>query len=294
MSNPWLEMLGRFPWTAGAFWVLALVFGLGVWLAADRWELARQGALAWSSLHEERRRDGVVPVRWTMGTLEQAEDDVLRVEEQAGRWRESLAGEFPAGGAGPAPADASEAFFDLEGFRGRMRARASELGIGLRPEEGFGFAAYTHEGPGEAWITAVHRQRQVIEFILLALLREPPVELRAVHRERPVVGGTPAAGTSDDYFVIDPQVTVRVPELIGGTAMRVVFVGRTKTLRSFLIGLGGYQLPLIVRTVEVEEAGPLRTGARPRPGDAWDDLSQFTVVVEHVQFNGARTGEDPR
>lgn len=289
------ELLGRFPWSAGALVSLALVslalvFGLGLWLAADRRALALQRIGAVNGLYEDLRQAGLVPVRWSMESVLLSDRNAGQVEEQLGRWRESIAGDFPGGGEAEEPKDRSGVFFALDEFRTRMRARADEHGIGLRQSEQFGFAAYVHEGPEERLIGAVHRQRHVVEFLLTALFREPPVELRSVQRERPGqvrVDEMPAAskaGASEDFFAIDPRISARVSGLIDSTAVRLVFVGRTATLRTFLAGIGGYGVPLIVRSVEVEDAGPPKTAVRPPEGEDWDDLSQFTVIVEHVKL----------
>jgi hypothetical protein len=294
MSNPIIEMLGRFPWTAGAVLSLALVFAFGTWLAADRRLLAQQRAGVVDRLTMEFTGTEMSAGRWSMETMTGNRETAGRVEEQLGRWRESMAGDFPGGGAAPEPRDRSEAFFALDAFRVRMRARAVELGVGLREGEAFGFAGHVHEGPETRFIGAVHRQSQVVEFLLNALFQEPPVELRSVQRERPAggrvddLGAGGAGGMSPDFFVIGPRLSARVPGLVEGTAVRLVFVGRTATLRSFMAGIGGYGLPLIVRSVEVEGAGPLKTGVKPRDGDDWDDLSQFTVIVEQLKLVRAK------
>lgn len=294
MNHPLLEMLGRFPWSAGTLISLALLFGLGLWLAADRRSLVLQRVVAVEGLYQELRQAGLVPARWSMESVVLSEQHAAQVEEQLGRWRESLAGELPGGGEAAEPKDRSGAFFALEEFRARMRARAGGLGAGLRQNEQFGFASHLREGPEERLIGTVHRQRQLIEFLLTTLFREPPIELRSVQRERPGLGQVAeiaasaqpgsAGASSEDFFSLDPRISARVPGLIDSIGVRLVFVGRTATLRSFLAGIGGYGLPLIVRSVEVEGAGPLKTAVRPQEGDDWEGLSQFTIVVEHVKL----------
>jgi hypothetical protein len=186
------------------------------------------------------------------------------------------------------PRERREAFFGLDEFRTRMRNRAAQLGVGLREGEQFGFAAYVHEGPDDRLLGAVHRQQQMIEFLLEALFREPPVELRNVQRERPSTGRAEdilvASATGGDYFSIDPQISARVTGLIEAVAVRLVFVGRTATLKAFLAGIGGYGLPLIVRSVEAEEAGPLTTAGGSRSDRDVDGLMQYTIIVELVRW----------
>jgi hypothetical protein len=292
MNHPFLEMLGRFPWSTGTLISLALVFGLGLWLAAERRTLALQRVVAVEGLYRELREAGLVPVRWSMESVMLSGQHAAQVEEQLERWRQSIAAELPVDGGPDEPRDRSGAFFVLEEFRARMRARAGELGTGLRRNEEFGFASHVHEGPEDRLIGSVHRQCQLIELFLTTLFREPPIELRSVQRERPApmtvadvaaTAGT-AGGAPEDFFTVDPRISARVPGLIDSIGVRLVFVGRTATLRSFLAGIGGYGLPLIVRCVEVEGAGPLQTAVRPPEGEDWEGLSQFTIIVEHVKL----------
>jgi hypothetical protein len=288
MNHAIIEFLGRVSWPTVNFLALALAGAFGLWLAADRREQALDLAAECADLGAELHPLAIGMERWSTTTISATGRKAAHVEESLSRWRESLAGGLPGAGAVEEPRDRSEGFFGLEDFRTRMRTRAAQLGVGLRTDEEFGFATYVHEGPDDRLLGAVHRQRQLIEFLLEALFREPPVELRNVQRERPGAGRADdllnANLAGGDYFALDPQISARVSGLIDTIAVRLVFVGRTGTLRAFLAGVGGYGLPLIVRSVEAEDAGPLKTGVRPRDGEDWDGLSQFTLVIEHVRL----------
>jgi hypothetical protein len=229
--------------------------------------------------------------------MQTAESEVLRLEERLGNWRETLGGEPEPAGAARDHDDRNEAFFELESFRERMRARARELGIGLRHDEQFGFASHLREGPDPDARTAVLRQRQLIERLMTALFREPPAHFRGVQRERPAITGLAGpvtkgarmAGRAEagEFFELDPGVSARVPGLIDSTAARIVFTGRTDTLRSFLNGISVLEIPLIVRMVEVERADQRDTPAVTVAGEDQVELSQFTVVVEQVWLTAA-------
>jgi hypothetical protein len=49
-------------------------------------------------------------------------------------------------------------------------------------------------------------------------------------------------------------VSVRVPPYVDSTAFRIVFTGQTTVLRGFLNRLASFELPVLVREVEVEPA----------------------------------------
>jgi hypothetical protein len=62
------------------------------------------------------------------------------------------------------------------------------------------------------------------------------------------------ASISPDYFNLDPRLAAPNPELVTVSAFRLVFTGPTAALRSVLNQLATFELPVIVRTVEVEPA----------------------------------------
>jgi hypothetical protein len=108
-----------------------------------------------------------------------------------------------------------------------------------------------------------------------ALIEARPRAILAVKRERPltkaereardaalaaVAAGQPAPEAPDaseegpDYFVIDPRDTARVPGYVDATAFRITFTGQTTALRAFLNRLASFELPVLVRQVEVDVA----------------------------------------
>ncbi len=198
------------------------------------------------------------------------------------------------------PARRPEAFFDIAVFVEAMRGRARQAGVSLRPEERFGFSNYSHEAPETAQLAAVFRERLIVQYLLEALLDAQPHQLLSVQRSRPegkagvgVTGKRDGSTTKEmpgaagsDYFEIDPRISARVPGLVEATAFRLSFTGHTTALRTLLTKLGEFELPVVVRAVEVapaerppDGAAPLRTAASPLVAAPW---SRFTVTVEFI------------
>lgn len=169
------------------------------------------------------------------------------------------------------PGVRTDAYFDLATFveKGREFARKNEVEI--RPEAArFGFSSYANEGPVKEHIEPVFRQRQIAQYLVEALLEAHPRSLFSVKRERTmskadreardaaVAGGQPppeiTGQEGTDYFTIDPRVTARAAGFIDTTAFRFVFTGQTAALRTFLNRLASFELPVLVREVEVEPA----------------------------------------
>ena len=277
------------------------------------------------------------------------EADLAKAQATLAALQAELKGRGPAGErlrAVKVPAARTDSFFDLATYMERMRELADKNGVEIRPEAArFGFAQYANEGPETERIEPVFRQRQVTEFLLEALLAAKPRTLLAVKRDRPLTkaerearaaaeaAGTPAedtssgAGDSPDLFVVDPRVTARVKGHIDTAPFRFVFTGQTASLRNFLVRLAEFDLPVMVREVEVEPVGGeeaaafLAEGTKPAGDPAADakapaakaapkaaaprtptaipivprSLSRFTVTVELIELvpPAAPGGDNP-
>ncbi len=185
-----------------------------------------------------------------------------------------------------------DAFFDIADFVERMRFRAEQAGVGLKSDERFGFAEFAHVGPEQDEIPAVFRQRLVMQYLLEQLFDARPERLLAVRRERPTSAtsrDTRATTTtaSADLFEVDPRMTARVPGFVDATAFRLEFTGGTGTLRTFLNRLSIFELPLVVRSVEVERQSE-PAGLRASEGEiaplVVPATSRFTVTVEYIEL----------
>ena len=261
------------------------------------------------------------------------EADLNRTEIALGKMREELKGRGPVAEGlrkATAPSEPTDVFFNIETFVEKMRqkAQAGENKIKLKPDERFGFYTYKQTGPDRDMIPQVFRQRLVAEYLIDALFEAKPSELVSVTRERPLTkaaqaaieAGQPAPAatsapssanstTENDFFDIDPRISARVPGFVGASAFRLTFISETETLRALLNRLASFELPLVVRSVEVEavpkapstgaatvQANSLSsifgnttsttTPAVPAPAKPLVErtLSKFTVTVELIDL----------
>ena len=207
------------------------------------------------------------------------------------------------------PAARTDAYFDLATFVERMREIARKQEVDVRPEAArFGFAAFANEGPTQDHIEAVFRQRQIAQYLIESLLEARPRALLGVKRERTLskeerearaaalANGQPppeadAGDQGPDYFVIHPGLTARVPGYVDTTAFRFVFIAQTGALRTFLNRLASFELPVLVREVEVDVASPEEIAAQvtaeeTAPGDP-------TAVVSATPASVVLTADAP-
>ncbi|HUG10999.1 MAG TPA: Amuc_1100 family pilus-like protein [Opitutaceae bacterium] len=158
------------------------------------------------------------------------------------------------------PASRTDAFFDLARFVERNRERANSAGVAIRADERFGFSLYANEGPEPDLIPAVHRQKAIVDFLLGVLFDARLRELVSVQREVARIPGQEgraeivevAPQNDATFFSVDPRVTARVPGFVDSTGFRITFVGQTGALRDFLNRIAAFELPVIVRSVEIE------------------------------------------
>ena len=202
-------------------------------------------------------------------------------------------------GRAAAPSRRPDAFFDIAACVEALRNRAQQAGVLLRMDERFGFTAYANEAPASRHLADVFRQRQVLQYLVEALIDAKPRELVSVQRERPreEAAGTATSGpvtrsgaaADKDLFVIDPRISTRTPGTIGTRAFRLSFTGHTATLRTLLNRFAAYELPLVVRAVEVtppERSTQKLAGSEAAPlvVPLW---SRFTVTVELLDLTSA-------
>lgn len=215
-------------------------------------------------------------------TAAQIEADLARAQRALAAMQTELRGRGPAAAAlaaMKAPAARTDAFFDLATYVEQSRARAAKQGVSIAPAAAhFGFSLYANEAPEVALIGPVFRQRLVARYLVEALFAARPRALLSLQRERPltaderktraealaaaaadpaaVVAAQPekSATISPDYFDLDPRLGAGTSGFVEVSAFRLVFTGQTAALRALLNQLASFELPVIVRAVEVEPA----------------------------------------
>jgi hypothetical protein len=187
------------------------------------------------------------------------------------------------------PADPTSMFFNIATFVEKTREKFQTAKIKINPDERFGFASYANAGPARELIPQIYIQREVADYLLGAMIEANPRELISLQREHPSVkedasaahksGENQRAGrasnsgnTNIDLFEIDPRITSRVPGFVDATAFRLTFIGETAALRTLLNKLATFELPLVVRSVEVD---PLPTAPTNKNTNQANTLSSI-------------------
>ncbi len=181
----------------------------------------------------------------------------------------------------------------------------------------FGFEQFIRQADvpdGAAKVARLDKQRQILDYLMTQLMEAEPHSIDAVRRE--VLEST--GERAQRAFTISPNISARVPGAIDTLAFSVTFTGYTDSLRKFLNRLADPDLPIVVRSIEVNrpsvaarESTPTRSrsepsrnifdlfgaetdapAARSSSGAAASDVqkpvieenvSRFTVILEFIE-----------
>lgn len=208
----------------------------------------------------------------TPQNLELMVQDLRDLEQRLFRYQEAFSSDRTL----TTSPDAIEVLPKIQGLIVEYRRAFQARGIRLDEKEAFGFARYQQEvePPPAPVIPLVDKQIQVMSYLLDLLLESEPSAILSIERELVEAGdpnlktGTTKAAPREDSFHIDAQASARVPGLIHTQAFRLRFSGYTESLRKFLNELSAFNLPVVVRGVEVSQASKTRENSeRPRTRD---------------------------
>lgn len=276
----------RSPFFVGALTFCAALAVGELYLIYERWSAAREAAAKLIQRQSELMAIATAIPPPTREVATAIEEDLAQAQLTLAAMQAELKGRGPAAErlrTTRVPAARTDAYFDLASYVERLRERARKNEVAIRPDAArFGFAAHANEGPELERIEPVFRQRLLAQYLLECLLDARPRAILAVKRELPltaperegreaaaaeaaavVAAGGDSADTNSpefevpegpDYFAIDPRVSARKAGFIDTIAFKFVFTGQTAALRSFLNRLASFELPVLVREVEVELA----------------------------------------
>jgi hypothetical protein len=142
----------------------------------------------------------------------------------------------------------------------------------------FGFEQYLDEATmldDDELIPVLDKQRQILSYLLNRLYEAEPESIVSVERE--VLEQKAEGSSSAKGFAIHPAITAKVPGAINTLAFRLAFTGYTDSLRRLLNDLAKFDLPIVVRSIEVDRPSGMSTTAKV---PANNDLDAFFGVFD--------------
>jgi len=139
----------------------------------------------------------------------------------------------------------------------------------------FGFQKYVDEAiiPEDGTVVPVlDKQRQVLSYIVKQLIAAHPVGIQKIEREVLELIGTDRHVATG--YQINPAISARVGGAIDTLAFSVTFTGYTRSLRHFLNKLAEFELPIVVRSVEVNRpsSATKRPKSKKKTKESLDDI----------------------
>ncbi|HBR92752.1 MAG TPA: hypothetical protein DEA90_01130 [Opitutae bacterium] len=306
--------------------ICLLAFGAGAYLAfaeSGKIDQAKQKITSAESQLNGLRLADPAP---STANVEASEGNVTQLVAELEKIREDL----ERGARIAASTDGIGVMAGIQQFIAEYRRKAAthvdengiESPIELPADFGFGFEQYVDdasplEDPEK--VKVLDMQRHILGYLLDRLYDASPVSIQSVKRE--VLEQDLDAKSKDSGFRIAPPVSARVPGAIDTLGFSLSFTGYTSSLRSFLNDLAKFDLPIVVRSIEVERPSGQKApaarsnnannldaifgafggnaAAEPEPAEETKKLvisentSTFTVVLEYIEIVlPADTAED--
>ncbi len=163
-----------------------------------------------------------------------------------------------------------------------INANSEPAPIKVPDQFAFGFEEYFGSMPipeGEV-VPRLDKQRQILSYILDQLIDANPTSIQKVKRE------DLENPKNSKAFQIDTGISASVPGVIDTLAFQVVFTGYTPSLRRFLNNLAYFQLPVVVRSVEVGRIGSEAQGTANKIFNAAtneDTIDNKTPIISEIE-----------
>lgn len=180
--------------------------------------------------------------------------------------------------------------------------------ISLPDDFAFGFEQYIDEAKpldNSDLSATLDKQRQILSYLMDKLFEAKPAAIIAVQREVFELG---SSVQSSQKFEIEEAISARVPGAINTLAFSISFSSYTDTLRNLLNNLAKFDLPIIVRSIEVKRPNDNQASAALKNNDfdsifgafgetnqveepkeaqkpiISENISTFTLVLEFIEI----------
>jgi len=244
--------------------VCILAFAAGVYLAfteSGKIDQAKQNITKAESLLNKMRFADPAP---TQKNVEASAENVSKLEAELRGIREDL----ERGARITTSTDGIGVMAGIQQFISEYQREATaHTDKGGEPVEiivpddfAFGFEQYLDEArmlDDEDLILVLDKQRQILSYLLDKLYGAEPESIVSVERE--VLELKAEGNGSVKGFIINPAITAKVPGAIDTLAFGLTFTGYTDSLRGLLNDLAKFDLPIVVRSIEVERPSGSRT-----------------------------------
>lgn len=262
----------KHPLFTAVFALLLAIFVAGIvydGILLDKNEKAQKGELKARKSYETALKNDP-----TQKTLDEAEANLVRLREHLNLLDKDLSRDNSKVLA-PCPAKAGFELLELlVQKKNQWTSLAQESGVAIPDNFSFSFGRYLADGakpPADSAVPAIWRQASILENILTKLYSSKPkdsemsivlIQREVLPEETDVQAASRTAGrrttrysrnvNASETFEVPQYITARKKGSISALGYKIVFTGYTDAMRNFLNKLNGYDLMLVVRSVEVK------------------------------------------
>lgn len=237
----------------------------------------------------------------TTANVEAANANVQQLNQAYQRLSQSLYGDAPIVGSTNGVQVMASIQEYISDFTYRAKNHVNVDGesapVSIAQDLSFGFEAYAEQAsvPEQPTIIPLlDQQRQVLSYIMAQLLASDPLEIVSVKRR--IYEGESLMDTKKlSGFKMPKVASAAVKGLIQTIPLKVEFRGYTNSLRQFLNKLAEFELPILVRSIEVSRADQAlkKTKAKPKATSLEELFGSFGAAATPDKASAVKAEQKP-
>lgn len=237
----------------------------------------------------------------TTANVEAANANVQQLNQAYQRLSQSLYGDAPIVGSTNGVQVMASIQEYISDFTYRAKNHVNVDGesapVSIAQDLSFGFEAYAEQASVPELpkvIPLLDQQRQVLSYIMAQLLASDPLEIVSVKRR--IYEGESLMDTKKlSGFKMPKVASAAVKGLIQTIPLKVEFRGYTNSLRQFLNKLAEFELPILVRSIEVSRADQAlkKTKAKPKATSLEELFGSFGAAATPDKASAVKAEQKP-
>lgn len=176
-----------------------------------------------------------------------------------------------------------------------VNANGESAPITIAENLSFGFEAYAEQASvpeAPRVISLLDQQRQVLTYVMRQLLASDPLEIVSVQRQL-LSGEAPLDANKQHDFTIPKAASVRVEGLIQTIPIKLKFCAYTDSLRNFLNKLAEFEMPILVRSIQVSRKDQALKKVKPKSTSLEDLFGAFGASSASEKSSAVKAVQKP-
>jgi len=181
--------------------------------------------------------------------------------------------------------------------KNHVNADGEPAPVSIAQDLSFGFEAYAEQASVPELpkvIPLLDQQRQVLSYVMRQLLASDPLEIVSVDR-RIYQGESPMDTKKLGGFKMPKVASAAVEGMIQTIPLKVEFRGYTTSLRKFLNKLAEFEIPILVRSIQVSRKDQTlkKSKAKPKSTSLEDLFGSFGAAAPSEKPSAVKAEQKP-